>query len=488
MIIKDKQDEITNYLIDAANFKGSCSSVYIPNNVEEIIEIVKFCNENRVKLTVSGNRTSLTGAAIPNGGIVLSTEKLNKIIEINNKLEYIITQPAVLLSTLKEEVQSRNLFYPADPTEQNCYIGSTVSTNASGARTFKYGSTRNFVEELKLITPTGDKLTLKRGEIFVKRGRVELQTDNGRKYELKIPDINLQLTKNSAGYFCKDGMDIIDLFIGNEGTLGIIYEIKLKLLKLPEKFFSAIVFFDDINTCFNVIDFIKTGRNNFINPSAIEFMDKYSLNLLRKDYTNIPYNAECCLWIEQDVDSEIYESIIDNYIDLFEEFGIDTTTIWFAFSETELIEFQQFRHAIPSKVNEYIAQNNFTKLGTDIAVPDNIFREFYKECINKVENAGLKYAAYGHFGNSHLHLNLLPKNIDEINVAGEIYLDLCKFAVSCKGTISAEHGIGKLKTKYLKLMFEDNILKQFSIIKKTLDPFLIMNIGNIIEEKYLYEV
>jgi D-lactate dehydrogenase (cytochrome) len=488
MIIKKEKDEILNYLHDAANYKGDCNAVYIPESIDELIETVIYCNNNKIKITVSGNRTGLTGGAIPTEGIILSVEKFNKIIEINDLDNYIITQPAVLLSNLKEEVQKKGLFYTADPTEQNCFIGSTVATNASGARTYKFGATRNFVEELKIITPTGDKLTIKRGNIFVKDGKTELITDNGNKFCLKIPDINLPLTKNSAGYYCKEGMDVIDLFIGSEGTLGIIYEIKLRLLKLPDKFFSAVLFFNDLNSCFDIINHLKESKEEIIKPSALEFMDKNSLLMIKSDYPNIPYDSNACLWLEQDINSDKYEELIDKYIDIFEEFGVDTSTVWFAFSDTELKEFQQFRHAIPSKVNEYISKNNFTKVGTDIAVPDDIFKMYYHECIDIVTKSGLNYVAYGHFGNSHIHLNMLPKNETELAKAKEIYAELCTTAVNVKGTISAEHGIGKLKAKYLKLMYEDVIIKSFASIKKTLDPNLVLNMGNIIEEQHYYEI
>ncbi len=488
MIVKFEQDQIINYLSDAANVKGECTAVYLPNNYNDIINIVKECYNNNTKITISGNRTGLTGAAIPKGGIILSTENLNKILEINTEIGYIITMPGVLLSTLIEEVEKLGLFYPADPTEKNCFIGSTLATNASGARTYKFGATRNYVESIKLITTTGDTITINRGEYFAKNGIGELFTDSGETITFEIPNINLPVSKNSAGYYCKHGMDLIDLFIGSEGTLGIIYEIKLKLLKLPQKFFSVVVFFDNINTCFNFIEEIKLNDNKQIKPSAIEFMDKHSLELLKNDYPNIPLGAEACLWIEQDALNAEYEELINAYTNIFDYFNINTQLIWFASTEKELKEFQKFRHAIPSKVNEFIAKNNFTKLGTDIAVPDKTFKQFYFEAVKLVEDNKLDYVVYGHFGNSHIHLNMLPKNNLEREKAKEIYLKLCEKAIYYNGTISAEHGIGKLKSQYLEIMYNKDILLKFAKIKKTFDPKLILNIGNIINEKYFNEI
>ncbi|MCH6574807.1 MAG: FAD-binding oxidoreductase, partial [Bacteroidetes bacterium] len=162
MIVKTQQDEIQNYLIDASNTKGFCEAVYIPQSVSEMTEIIKEANEKKHSVTISGNGTGLTGARVPKGGIVISTEKLNKIIEINLEEKFALVEPGVLLSELQDTVKQKGLLYAPDPTERNCFIGGTVATNASGARTFKYGPTRNYVEELEIILPDGDFLYLKR--------------------------------------------------------------------------------------------------------------------------------------------------------------------------------------------------------------------------------------------------------------------------------------------------------------------------------------
>ncbi len=164
MIIKTSQEEIQNYLSDASNYKGNCEAVYFPENKEDIIGILKEANKLKKKVTVSGNGTGLTGARVPEGGIVISTEKLNRILEINTEFDYAVVEPAVLLSEFLDRLKLAGYFYPPDPTEKNCFIGGTVATNASGAKTFKYGPTRNYVEELEIVLPTGDELYLIRGK------------------------------------------------------------------------------------------------------------------------------------------------------------------------------------------------------------------------------------------------------------------------------------------------------------------------------------
>jgi D-lactate dehydrogenase (cytochrome) len=137
MIIKTSPDEIQNYLVDAANYKGWCEKVYIPEKVSEISEVMRDAYNNNIKVTVAGNGTGLTGARVPEGGIVISTEKLNRIIEINKDDFYAVVEPGVILTDLLNELRSFNLLYPPDPTEKNCFIGATAATNASGEKTFK---------------------------------------------------------------------------------------------------------------------------------------------------------------------------------------------------------------------------------------------------------------------------------------------------------------------------------------------------------------
>ena len=166
MIVKSKIDEIENYLVDASNTKGFCDSVYFPETVDDIAQILKEANLKNIPVTVSGNRTGVTGGGVPAGGIVISTEKLKRIIEIDEQNLFAVVETGVLLSDLQKAIKGKNLFYPPDPTEKSCFIGGTVATNASGARTFKFGSTRDFVLELEIVLPDGDLLMLKRNDSF----------------------------------------------------------------------------------------------------------------------------------------------------------------------------------------------------------------------------------------------------------------------------------------------------------------------------------
>lgn len=486
MIIKTSPDEIENYLSDASNFKGRCDAVYIPDSPDEIAGILKEANRNKTPVTISGNGTGLTGARVPLGGILISTEKLNRIIEINRDEHFVIVEPGVILNDLQKEVNEQNLLYPPDPTEWNCFIGGTIATNASGEKTFKYGPTRNFVEELQIVLADGEMIELKRGLQKAEGFDLEFLTCSGKSISIKIPDIKMPKVKNASGYYLKENMDAVDLFIGSEGTLGVITKIKLKLVDLPDNILSSVIFFNSED---NAISFIEEARKiSFktrlentvsIDALALEFMDENCLNFLRKDYSQIPGGAKAAVWFEQETTKQNDEKLFNNWAELIAKHNGNTETAWFAFSANDKKKLEEFRHSASAKANEYITKTNLKKLGTDVAVPDECFKDFYRECKKLVVNSGLYFIAYGHFGNSHLHLNMLPLDKDEYDKGKIIYSQICENAVRLNGTISAEHGVGKLKTEYLEMMYGKDNIRKMAEIKKTLDPNIILGRGNL---------
>jgi D-lactate dehydrogenase (cytochrome) len=487
MIVKTLNDEIQNFLSDASNFKGFCEAVYFPQTREDVSQILKEANDKKIKVTIAGNGTGLTGARVPEGGIVISTDLLNKVLEINTEQMYAIAEPGVLLSDLLTILNERNLLYPPDPTENNCYLGGTVATNASGEKTFKYGPTRNYILDLEVVLPDGEILLLKRGENFADNFDLELKCESGKKINIHLPDYKMPSAKNSAGYFIKPGMDAIDLFIGSEGTLGVITKIKIKLLPSPEKIISCVVFFNNEEDALN---FIQKGRevsytsrayNNIqaIDALSLEYFDEKTLDFMREDYKQILNTAKAGVWFEQEVSKTNEEYFLDEWLTLIREFNGNEESAWFAFSEADKEKLQIFRHSIPQKIVEFIAKNNVRKLGTDVAVPDLKFKDLYYFSKKVVQDSKLDFLIYGHFGNSHIHLNILPKTEEEYLRGKIIYNSICEKAVELGGTVSAEHGIGKLKTEYFRLMYDSEIIRKMAELKRILDPNMLLGTGNI---------
>jgi D-lactate dehydrogenase (cytochrome) len=487
MIVKTSVDEIQNYLSDSSNFRGFCDAVYFPENELDISNILQEAFKNNIGVTISGNGTGLTGARVPQGGIIISTEKLNKVIEINEEQFYAVVEPGVILSEFQDQVKAHNLLYPPDPTEKNCFIGGTIATNASGEKTFKYGPTRNYVLELDIVLPDGDLLKLKRNAVFAKGYKLSLKTESGRLIFIELPEYIMPATKNAAGYYCKINIDPIDLFIGSEGTLGVISKIKLKLEHLPARLISCLIFFEKEIKALNFIakarDISYSSRlgpyKTYIDALALEYFDERALNFLRNDNPQIPETAKAGVWFEQEVTDENESIILDNWMGLVIEFQGDEKSAWFAVTENDKKKIEEFRHSISVKINEFIARYNLKKLGTDVAVPDAKFEELYFYSKNLVENANLNFVIYGHVGNSHIHLNMLPKDEVEYKTGTGIYEEICRKAVELGGTISAEHGIGKLKTGYFLEMYGRETIDKMIGIKKAIDPKMILGRGNI---------
>ncbi|MBA3784232.1 MAG: FAD-binding oxidoreductase [Acidobacteria bacterium] len=500
MQVKTQQDELENYLTDASNLQGGFSEkLFIPESREEIAEILKEANEQKIPVTVSGARTGTVGGAIPFGGYVISLEKLNRINEINE--ECAVVESGVILNDLQKVVEAKKLFYPPDPTEWSCQIGGTVATNASGARSFKYGATRKFVQRLEIVLGCGDSLNLKRGEVFAGNGFVELKTESGNLIKAKMPTYQQpNVRKNTSGYFSAENLDAIDLFIGSEGTLGVITKIELSLLKKPQGFLSGIVFFKDEK---DLLEFVEEARRfsfetreariqnpkskiqNPIDATVLEYFDKNSLDFIREKFPETPENVQGAIFFEQETTVETEDALFEQWNNLLEKHKAELDDSWFTTSEQDLVKMREFRHALPVAVNERIVRYKQRKIGTDMAVPDKMFATFLKFYEQKLTESELDFVIFGHIGDNHLHANILPKTDDEARKAKHLYGRFIAQAIMFGGTISAEHGIGKLKSKYLNVQYGERYLSEMAELKKTFDPNGILGRGNMFEAKFL---
>jgi len=232
-------------------------------------------------------------------------------------------------------------------------------------------------------------------------------------------------------------------------------------------------------------EFKAANNSTSISAMGLEFFDADSLAFLRDEFPAIPQNTGAAVWFEQDYSPESEEKLLEDWMILIENNNGDMEKSWFATDESDRFKFINFRHAVSGKVNEFISRNNMRKVGTDLAVPDDKFEEFYFAAKKTAAESGIRNIAYGHFGDSHLHLNMLPANEAEFKQAKIIYKELCLSAIKLGGTISAEHGVGKIKREYLLDMFGNERIRKMASIKKQLDRNLILNYGNIFFEDFL---
>lgn len=488
MQVKTQPDELQNYLTDASNVQGGhAEKLFIPENAQEISEILKEANEKRISVTVSGARTGTVAGAIPFGGFVVSLEKLNKIKEISENSATV--ESGVLLTDLQKAVDAENLFYPPDPTEWSCQIGGTVATNASGARSFKYGATRKYVERLEIALPSGEIINLRRGDAFAENGFIEIGNIRAKIPTYRQPDVR----KNTSGYFSGEKLDAIDLFIGSEGTLGIITEVELKLLPKPEGFLSGIIFFKNET---DLLDFVNEAREhsnanrksqiaNKIDASLLEYFDDNALKFIREKFPETPENMAGAIFFEQETNAENEDELFEQWNALLEKHNAEIDSSWFTTTEQDLIKMREFRHALPVSVNERIVRYKQRKVGTDMAVPDDKFASFLRFYKAKLDETKLDYVIFGHIGDNHLHANIIPKNAEEAKAAKHLYGRFIAQAIMLGGTISAEHGIGKLKSKYLYVMYGERFLNEMAQLKRAFDPNGILGRGNMFDEKFL---
>jgi D-lactate dehydrogenase (cytochrome) len=498
VIIKSQLDEIQSFLVDASLMRGGYAArVIMPETAEEVAEILAEAARERTPVTVSGAGTGIVGGRVPFGGVVLATSRLSEIKQIvpEGVGGYAIAEAGVVLADFQRAAAARGLVYPPDPTEWSCYLGGSVATNASGARTFKYGPTRHYIRRLKIALTTGDVLELRRGEIRADaEGRLKFPLAHGRSINAQLPSYRMpQTRKHASGYFVAPGMDALDLFIGSEGTLGVVTEIETQLLPAPESVLSGVVFF---RTEENLLAFVREARSKSlqtrerqpdveIDARALEYFDDESLRLLRQKYALVPLWAAGAVFFEQETTATTEELLMTKWLALLERHDALLDDSWFATDEHDRRRITEFRHQLPTLVNEWLARHGQRKVSTDMAVPDDAFAAMlalYKETLRA---SNLQYVIFGHIGDNHVHVNIMPRDDEEAARAREIYLEFVRRSVAAGGTISAEHGIGKLKRDYLRLLYTDEHLRQMAALKRAFDPSCILGRGNIFAEELL---
>lgn len=531
MLTKTNPDEIQSFLSDASHMRdGHAERVVFPENAEEVAEVLRAATVAETPVTISGAGTGTVGGRIPFDGVVLATDKLKQIKSIvhDDQGGRAVAEAGVMLSDLQRFVDSKHLFYPPDPTEPGCFLGGTVATNASGARTFKYGPTRNYIQRLKIGLATGEVIDLRRGELRADAiGRIEVPLPSGRVIQATLPSYRMpQTRKHASGYYVTPEMDVLDLFIGSEGTLGVIVEVEVALLPKPEGLLSGVVFFSSEP---DLLAFVREARERslrnrgrrdgevglgplvekalevsvrrplpgagderggeqageLLDARALEYFDSESLKFLRQKYETVPEEAVGAIFFEQETTPANEDLLMTEWLGLLEQHHALVDHSWFATGEQDLAKLREFRHALPVLMNEWFARHNQRKVSTDMSVPDEAFADMLAFYQSTLRTGDLRYTIFGHIGDNHVHVNILPRNDDEATKAREIYLRFVKRAVEVGGTISAEHGIGKLKRDYLRLLYSDEHLREMATLKRAFDPAGILGRGNIFSEDLL---
>lgn len=435
------------YLTDASGFTGFADQVFVPSSEAEVVAILQAACRERTLITVAGAGSGLTGARVPMGGIVLSLERFRKLEVFKG---FARVGPAVSLREIRDATAPTGQFFAPDPTEITASLGGAIATNASGARSFRYGSTRRHIRALRVALMDGSVREYARGD----------------KVDFPMPSIPAPGTrKNTAGYRLEPDMDWIDLFCGSEGTLGLILEAEIALLPIPRELFAGVIFLSSDENALAAVDAWRPCPE----LRMLEYVDRNSLQLLSRRYPEIPSGAAAALLVEaENADLEAWESLLISA-------GALVEASWFATGARDLERFRAFRHTLPELVIETVVRRGFLKMGTDYAVPVERNREmlaFYRRRLE--EELPGRYVIYGHIGDGHVHVNMLPGNAAEATRSSELLNEFAHQAVLLGGTISAEHGIGKRKAKLLPLQYTPEQIQAMKDVKTRLDPYWLL--------------
>lgn len=477
MIQKTNKDEFQSYLTDASNLQGNAQELYIPESKSELQSLIKNLYSQNIEFTISAGGTGTTGSKVPMSGVLISIEKLNKVIDFDIPKKQIKVEAGCRLIDLQNLLKEQNLFLPPNPTETWSMLGGNISTNASGSRSFKYGSMRNFVQSLVIILPNGDLIKLDKKQT-INNNNYLLETLD-KSYSFEFQESQLQKVKNASGYYLKSNMSLLDLFIGAEGTLGVITEITYNLLELPQCKIGIVSFFESDEKMLNYVDVLRNEEK--FKPSLIEYFDRNCLNILSNSIPSLPEAAKSAIWLELELLNEEVDSAIEFHFEKLQSYTLLADDTMLLQSDTEMAKFDTYRHSIPLFVNDFITQHGVKKLGTDSAVPDKYFSEYFHFIQDKLLKSGLEFVVFGHIGDCHLHANILSKSQGQYELGREIYKEFMLKAIEMKGTVSAEHGIGKLKKEYLKQMLGEETYTKHQSIKAIFDEKNLLNKGNLFD-------
>jgi FAD/FMN-containing dehydrogenase len=423
------------------------------------VDAVKAAAAASVPIAIAGSGTGLTGGRVPRGGWIISTERFVKI-EIGSGVARV--GAGVSLADLHTAAAGSKQFYAPDPTETSAWIGGTLATNASGSRSFLYGDSRSHTRALRVVLADGSLHEWKRGD------KVDFPFD-----PLPVP----ATSKHTAGYHLRPDMDWVDLFIGSEGTLGIITEAELQLLPAPRELLTGVVFFPSDDAALDAVD----QWRSIAGLRMLEYIDGAALGLLRTRFTETPSAAGAAVLIEQEVASQAALSDeTDSWLDRLEAANALIEESWFAANAGDRERFRKFRHAVPEMVNDIVRKNGCLKMGSDFAVPLEHNREmlaFYRERL-RAEFPG-QYVIFGHIGDAHVHANILPKSGPEADRAKQLMIEFATKAVALGGTVSAEHGLGKHKRHLLAIQFSPEEIGRMQAVKRHLDPQNLLGRGNL---------
>jgi len=497
-------ESVESFLEDAAHYPGGkAEGVVRPASIDD----VSACLRDARAILPVGAQSSLTGGATPFGGLVLSTARLTAVSVEPDRVH---VGAGVPLQVLQDELLKTGRWFPPVPTYLGAFAGGAVATCAAGAATFKYGTVRDWVDGLTIVLAGGDVLKLSRGEhIAGPDGVFEIETATGVR-RVQIPDLRMpDVPKRSAGYFLAPGMDLIDLFIGSEGTLGVIVQATFRTAPVPGGICRALVPVPTEEAAIALTGELRaaakqtwrSGDPNGIDLAAIEHIDARSIQVVREDGVDrkldieLPIGTGVVLMIDLELpgrssdadlwaqlegarDSATTDAPLVRFCRVLDSRGVlDDTEIALPKDRARAAAFAELREAVPAGVNRRVAlakqrDTAISKTAADMIVPFDHFADMMLECRRLFGERGLDLAVWGHISDGNVHPNVIPRDAADVQKGRDAILQLGRAVIAMGGCPLAEHGVGRnpIKQELLRQLYSEDGIRALRALKLSLDP------------------
>ncbi|MEO7520441.1 MAG: FAD-binding oxidoreductase [Gemmatimonas sp.] len=458
-LVSNDGDVRMAYARDASGLEMVPDAVARPSTSVEVQELLREAWADRLLVTPAGAQSSTTAASITDKGLLLSLRALATIGEVDTVERTVHVGAGALVADVRRAAEHAGLLFTPDPTsEEESTIGGAIACNASGARSLRYGATRPYVRALTVLLANGETLSLRR------------------------PD----LEKNTVGY--PMAHDPVDWFIGSEGTLGVVVDAELSLLPLPERTIGLVVPFASESDALAFV--VAARRSRAVFPRCLEFFDARAMTIAREaeGTTGWATHATAMVYVEEtgadSARANDDELPLDEWLSLAEAHAASTNDIRVYDSPSALRDARRIRHAIPATMNERGAAFRAAggrKVSTDWAVPYPRLHDALRRARAIADAHGVEQAViYGHAGNGHPHQNFIARDAEELRRIEAVVEETLREVLGMGGTVAAEHGIGKLKRRWLPMQATPLQLRMMRAIKSELDPFGMLAPGNVL--------
>jgi D-lactate dehydrogenase (cytochrome) len=504
------------YLEDSSGVEpGRAAGVVRAHDEAEAAAFLRATVGSEIRVLPQAARSSVTGGAVPRGEVVVSVEAFNEIGPVERRIGggRVRAGAGVRLIDLQRHVAGHDCYYPPVPTYQEAMIGGTASTNAGGPATFKYGVTREWVHGLRVLLFNGDVLEIERGQTVAEPGEdFVVVLSDGTELHVPVPGYRLPpLKKISAGYYASDPLDLIDLFVGSEGTLGLITEVTVDLVTLPSSVVTGLVFLKSTRAALELGDALRAAAASAwstgdpLGPEirAIEIMDGNSLDLLREHgdtsrlRVRVPEHGRAALLFETELPERLSnddaQEILGRFLEeqtagedgpllrLFSILGrhgaLDDLDFAFPEDRARAAALHEFRESIPKRVNEILGgirkdHPSIKKVGGDLIVPVDRLAEMMRFYEEGFARRGLDFVIWGHLSDGNLHPNAIPRDDNDVATGLEALLEFADEAVRLGGCPLSEHGVGRnpIKQEMLRRFLGDDAIAAMRAVKGALDP------------------